>query len=165
MGVTRKIGMSWTAWIGAGLLTTSVIASAQDPKIATAQDVIVARKALMTTLSDSFDQIEAAVAAGKLNLDEGKDRADAISVMFMVFPHLFPTASNQWKAGADLDPATDTFASPDVWSKYEDFYKRAGAASKAAYTMSRAEKDDDFKAAAKELRADCNACHDVYLKQ
>jgi cytochrome c556 len=120
---------------------------------------------MMTMLSDYFDRIEAALAADKLDVATGKDQADTISVMLMAFPHLFATNTNLWKPGADLDPATDTFASPDVWSKFADFYQRTAAASKFAYDMSRAENDNDFKAAAMELRAACNACHAAYLKQ
>jgi hypothetical protein len=39
--------------------------------------------------------------------------ADTISIMLMSFPHMFPAGTNQWKPGADRDPATDTYASPD----------------------------------------------------
>ena len=105
-----------------------------------------------------------AVAANKLDLDTGKDQADTISVMFMAFPHLFAPNSDLWKPGAD-DPVTDTFASPDVWSKFADFYQRAAAASKFAYTMSRAENMKEFEGAAKDLREACNACHALYMKQ
>jgi len=31
--------------------------------------------------------------------------------------------------------------------------------------MSRAENEAEFKAAAQDLRAACNACHSVYMKQ
>ena len=84
------------------------------------------------------------------------------SVMLMAFPHLFPPSSNQWKPNADLDPGTDTFASPDVWSKFPDFYQRAAGASKTAYDMSRADKIDDFKTHARELRIICDTCHALY---
>jgi hypothetical protein len=56
--------------------------------------------------------------------------ADTISVMIMMFPHLFPPASNQWKPGVEIDPIIGTFASPDVWTKFADFYERASDASK-----------------------------------
>ena len=84
--------------------------------------------------------------------------------MFMAFPHLFPPSSNQWKPGADRDPGTDTFASPDAWTKFSDFYQRATAASKIAYDMSRAEKVDALKTHARALRTACDACHALYLK-
>ena len=148
-----------------GLLATSFMAMAQDQSAATAKDVIFARKTLMSTLSDNFDQIEAMIATGKLDIPDAHEHADTISVMLMAYPHLFPPSSNQWKPNADLDPVTDTFASPDVWSKFSDFYQRAAAASKTAYDMSRADKADDLKARAKELRVACNACHAAYLKQ
>jgi cytochrome c556 len=67
-------------------------------------------------------------------------------------------------AGADRDPATDTFASPDVWSNFADFYQRAQAASKIAFEASRAKRPDDFKALIVQLRAACNGCHATYMK-
>jgi len=153
------------AALAAGLLATSYVAMAQDQSVATPKDVIFARKTLMSTVSDNFDQIEAMIATNKLDIADAHEHADTISVMLMAYPHLFPPSSNQWKPNADLDPGTDTFASPDVWSKFPDFYKRAAAASKTAYDMSRADKADELKAHAKELRVMCNACHELYLKQ
>ena len=38
------------------------------------------------------------------------------------------------------------------------------AASKTAYDMSRADQVEELKTRAKELRVDCNACHELYLK-
>jgi cytochrome c556 len=140
------------------------MASAQDQSAATAKDVIFARKTLMSSISDNMDQIETMISTGKIDLADAHEHADTISVMFMAFPHLFPPGSNQWKPNADLDPATDTFTSPDAWSKFSDFYKRAAAASKTAFDMSRADKVDELKARAKELRVACNTCHDLYLK-
>jgi cytochrome c556 len=59
---------------------------------------------------------------------------------------------------------TGTFASPDVWTKFADFYRRATAASKTAYDMSRADQPDDLKTRTAELRTTCNGCHAAYLK-
>src|SRR5262249_45609939 len=54
--------------------------------------------------------------------------------------------TNQWVAGADRDPATDTYASPEVWARFPDFYRLADAASKIAFAASRATRGDEFKA-------------------
>ena len=151
--------------LAAGLLATSFVAMAQDQSAATVKDVIFARKTVMSTISDNFDQIETMISTNKIDLADAHEHADTISVLFMAYPHLFPPASNQWKPNVpDRDPATDTFASPDVWSKFSDFYKRASGASKTAFDMSRADKVDELKTGAKELRATCNACHAAYLK-
>jgi cytochrome c556 len=151
----------------AGLVGAALVAAAQaqDQSAATTKDVIFARKTVMSTLSDSMDKIETMIESGKINLAEGQDDANTISVMLMAFPHLFPPASNQWKPNSDLDPGTDTFASPDVWTKYSDFYQRASAASKAAYDAHGADNVNQFKAAIVQLRADCNSCHALFLKQ
>jgi len=152
------------AALAGGLLATSFVAMAQDQSAATAKDAIFARKTMMSSLSDNMDQIESMISTGKIDLADAHDHADTISVMLMAFPHLFPPSTNQWKPNVDRDPGTDTYASPDVWSKFPDFYQRAASASKTAYDMSRADKVDELKTRAKELRVDCNACHELYLK-
>jgi cytochrome c556 len=157
-------GLIGTTCLAASLLGTSWLALAQDQSAAKVEDVIMARKTAMDTLSDRFDQIEMMVSTNKINIQAGQELADTISVLLMAFPHLFPPASNQWKPGVEIDPVTGTYASPDVWTKFADFYKRASDASKAAYDISRADKVDDFKKQAQTLRADCNACHAAYLK-
>jgi cytochrome c556 len=148
--------------VGAGFI---VAAQAQGQSAATTKDVIFARKTVMSSLSDTMDKIETMVETGKIDLAEGQDEANTISVMLMAFPHLFPPASNQWKPNSDLDPAADTFASPDVWTNYSEFYQRASAASKTAYDAHGASNANEFKAAIAELRADCNSCHERFLKQ
>jgi cytochrome c556 len=148
----------------AAMLGTGWMAAAQDQSAAKVEDVIVARKTMMDTLSDNMDQIEQMISTNKIDLNDAHEHADTISVMLMAFPHVFPPASNQWKPGTDIDPVTGTYASPDLWTKFSDFYKRAGDASKTAYDMSRADKPDELKSRTKELRAACDGCHAAYLK-
>lgn len=148
----------------AAMLAPSFMAVAQDQSAAKVEDVIMARKTLMDTLSDNMDQIEQMISTNKIDLADAHEHADTISVMLMAFPHLFPPASNQWKPGVEIDPVTGTYASPDLWTKFADFYKRAGDASKTAYDMSRAEKADELKAKTAVLRSACNDCHAAYLK-
>ena len=150
--------------LAVALMSAGLTASAQDQSAATPGDAIVARKTMMDTLSDHMDQIEAMISTNKIDLKQANDHADTISVMLMAFPHLFPASTNQWKPGVDVDPVTGTFAAPDIWAKFSDFYKRATDASKTAYDMSRAEKDDELKAKTAQLRIACNGCHAAYLK-
>ncbi len=154
-----------SAGLVAGLLATSLMAMAQDQSAATVKDVISARKTMMDSISDNMDQIEGMISTGKLDIADAQEHADTMSVMLMAFPHLFPPGSNQWKANnPDPDPVSDTFASPDVWSKFSDFYQRAAAASKTAFDISHADKADDLKSRTAQLRLACNGCHAVYLK-
>jgi cytochrome c556 len=152
------------AGFAAALLATSLVAVAQDQSAAKVEDAIFARKTMMSSLSDNMDQIEMMISTGKIDLDDAHEHADTISVMLMAFPHLFPPATNQWKPGVEIDPVTGTFASPDVWSKFSDFYRRAADASKTAFDMSRADKPDELKAKTANLRTACNGCHAAYLK-
>jgi cytochrome c556 len=101
---------------------------------------------------------------GKLELNDAQEHAETISTMLMAFPHMFPPATNQWKQGAERDPATDTFAAPDVWTNFTDFYARAMAASKVAWAASRAKRAVDFRPLIVQLREQCNACHAINMK-
>jgi cytochrome c556 len=150
--------------LAVALLGTDLVASAQDQSAATAEDAILARKTLMDTLSDNMDQIEGMISTNQIDIADAHEHADVISAMLMAFPHLFPPSTNQWKPGVDPDPVTGTFASPDVWSKFSDFYQRANAASKTAFEITHAEKPDELKARTAQLRTACNGCHAQYLK-
>jgi cytochrome c556 len=147
---------------GAGLAAP---ASGQDQSAATPLATIFARKTLMDTISEKMDALEAASASDrKIELGEAHEFADVISVLLMAFPHMFPAGTNQWKPNVDKDPAFDTYAAPELWTRFADFYKRAGDASKIAYTASRAAGETEFKAAVVALRGACDGCHAAYQK-
>ena len=146
-------------------LVLSGVALSQDQSIAVPSGVIFARKVLMDAIGNNMDQLEGIVEASKVELAEGKDHADTISVMLMSFPHLFPPGTNLWKPNVERDPGRDTFAAPEVWTNYADFYKRADAASKIAYNASRSEDEEGLKKYAAELRKACDSCHAIYMKK
>jgi cytochrome c556 len=151
------------AGLVAAVVATSFAAIAQDQRaVATTEDVIFARKTLMDFMCDKMADIERMIAMGHIELDGARGNADAISVMFMAFPHLFPAGSNQWNPTADPDPVADTYASPELWNRFSDFYRLAAAAAQSAHNMSRADKIDDFKTHARELRIICDTCHALY---
>jgi cytochrome c556 len=158
----RRAAMRCTL-LAAGMLALSSVASSQDQSAATPKDTIFVRKILMDSIHRNMTELEAIASSGK-DLDEGKEHADIVSVMLMVFPHLFPPTTNQWKADGKPDPGTDTFAAPEVWTNFADFYGRSGAASRIAYKASRTERVEDFKTLVGELRVACDSCHKVYLK-
>jgi cytochrome c556 len=138
------------------------VARSQD---APPKDTIFARKILMDLINNNMDELEGMIASGKeIDLKEGREHADTISVMLMAFPHLFPPATNQWKPDGARDPGTDTFASPTVWTAYADFYAKATLASKTAYRASRAKTEAEFKGFVAELRTACDGCHAAYQK-
>ncbi|MEA2906860.1 MAG: hypothetical protein QOI12_4247 [Alphaproteobacteria bacterium] len=152
------------ALLAAGALGLGPAALGQDQSADTTKDLIFARKVLMDSISDNMDELEAIAGAAKVDLDHGRSHADIVSVMLMAFPHLFAPNSNQWKPNVELDAGTDTFAAPEIWTQYADFYKRSADASKLAYDVSRAQKAEDFKGSVAKLRIACDSCHGLYLK-
>jgi len=164
--------MSWrtgfraaAAALAIGVLIGAPFALGQEPSGPPPKDTIFARKILMGAIDMNMDAIETMLAPnGKFDAAEAQEHADTISIMLMSFPHMFPAATNQWKAGADRDPATDTYASPDLWANFADFYRRAATASKLAQDASTAKRLDEFKRLIGELRTACNGCHERYMK-
>jgi cytochrome c556 len=151
--------------VAATLFASGFAALGQDGGLPPPKDTIFARKILMGAIDMNMDEIETMLAPeGKLVLSDAQEHAETISTMLMAFPHMFPLPTNQWKPGVDRDPATDTFASPDVWTNFAEFYQRAAAASKLAFDASRAKRAADFKPLIAQLRAACNGCHAVYMK-
>jgi cytochrome c556 len=143
----------------------SPLASGQDQSAAIVKDAIFARKILMNAIGTNMDELETMTSSDKpINLTEGHEHADNISVMLMAFPHLFAPATNQWKPNVERDPGRDTYASPDLFTHYADFYARAASASKTAFRASRAEKESEFRNYVAELRVACDSCHGLYLK-
>jgi cytochrome c556 len=140
-------------------------ASSQDQSAATAKDVIVARKTLMNSVMEKMDRIGDMISQRKIDVYTARQHADDISVMLMALPHLFPPESNQWKEDVQLDPAADTIASPDIWSDFADFYRRAGIAANTAYELSRTDSEDDVKRLYRALGVACDTCHSLYLKE
>jgi cytochrome c556 len=165
--------MCWLARVSRAVAAAAVVASAvvmfadvaRAQELPAAKDTIFARKILMGAIDMNMDEIETMLAPeGKLDLAEGQEHSETISTMLMAFPHMFPPATNQWKAGAARDPATDTFASPELWASFADFYARASDASKIAWSASRAKRPADFRALIVQLRERCNGCHALNLK-
>jgi cytochrome c556 len=151
--------------LAAGFLAASPPAGAQDQSAATAQDAIAARKTLMDFMCDRMTEIETMVGGGKVDLEIVHQYADAMSAMFMGFPHLFPPSSNLWKHDPNADPVSETLASPDVWTGFADFYKQAQESAKLAGELARAGTNEDARDRARELRIACDSCHALYLEE
>jgi cytochrome c556 len=164
---SRAVAIGWllASCFAAGCLVTSLVAAAQDGGASTAQDVIVARKVMMSTVEDCVNRIGAMISAGAIDLEAARAEANTVAVMLATLPHLFPTSSNQWTENATPDPVTGTMASPDIWANYPEFYQLAATAAKTASDLSRAENIDEVKRLHRALGTECDLCHSLYLKE
>jgi cytochrome c556 len=148
----------------AALLLASSTAAEDNPPLIP-RDEIFARKILMDSIDEHLDAIDWMLSAGgTIDLARASEHADTISVMLMAFPHLFPPATNQWQPNAKRDPARDTFAAPELWTNFADFYRQAAAASRLAFAASRSKRRDDFETQVEALRSACATCHARYMK-
>jgi len=159
----RGIAAAFGCALVAGCLAAGPVL-AQDQAAAT-QDVITARKTLMDFMCDRMTEIETMVGSGKIDLAIVHQYADAMSPMLLAFPHLFPPSSNLWRKNPNPDPVTDTFASPDVWTGFADFYQQAQESAKLARELARTGSSEDARDRARELRIACDACHALYLEE
>ena len=163
----RLSGVTVGAVVALTMAMVMAPASAEEQPAAqpAAKATIFARKILMGAIDMNMDEIETMLAPeGKLLLSDAEEHAEVISTLLMAFPHLFPPSTNQWKEGAERDPATDTFANPAIWSNFSDFYARAAEASKIAWSASRAKRGAEFRPLIAQLREHCNACHALNMK-
>lgn len=157
--------------LGGGVLLAALVGAAagmarsEDKTPSRIMDEIFARKILMGTIDRHMDAIDWMRASSKsFKLAEAVRRVDAISVMLMSFRHLFSPETNQWQADRKRNPARDTFASPRLWTNFDDFYRLAGEASRIAFAASRARGRAEFERQFERLRATCDACHAAYVK-
>ena len=149
----------------AAALVAGSAALSQDQSAVTPKDTIFARKILMDSINNNMDELETMVgSSGGINLAEGREHAETISVMLLAFPHLFPAPTNQWKPNVERNPGTDTYAAPAIWENFADFYQKAGAASKVAYKAARVKQQDEFRSSVAALRNACDSCHAIYQK-
>ena len=162
--MTMRIQVVHSVLLLVAAIALSSVGASQDQSAATPKDTIFARKILMDSIGRNMDELEGMTTSGKVDLAEGKNHADIVSVMLQTFPHLFPLSTNQWKPTVPRDPGRDTFAAPEVWTNFPDFYSRSNAASRIAYKASRTESVDEFKSLIGELRVACDSCHGIYLK-
>jgi len=148
---------------------TALVVSIALPLVSYAQDttsdVIAARKLLMDSIMNNMDKIQEMISEQRIDPSVSRECADNIASMLAAFPHLFPPSSNQWKEDVDLDPVRDTFASPDVWTDFADFSRRATAAANTALELRRADNEDDVKRFYRALGIACDTCHALYMKE
>ena len=136
LGLRRAVALAIGVFIG------SAFALGQEASGPPAKDTIFARKILMGAIDMKMEEIETMLAPnGKFDAAEAQEHADTIR-----------------------DPATDTFASPELWANFADFYQRASTASNLAQQASTTKRMDEFRKLIGQLRTACNGCHEKYMK-
>ena len=125
-----------------------------------ADDVIMARQAVMDGLEDEMMTIEVAPAGKEPSLIDLKASAFRINTLLMAFPHLFPP---QTKPAAPADATPSTAADPKIWENFDDFYAKVQESAAAAFEAGQADNIGAFREQATKLRAGCDGCHAQYM--
>jgi cytochrome c556 len=124
-----------------------------------ADDVVMARQLLMDGVDENMMAIDLYGAGTDAPLADLKARADRISTLLSIFPHLFPP---QTKPSDKL--STPTTATPAIWENFDAFYGMAQTAAMTAFDASKADTTPaKFKELGTQLRAGCDGCHAKYM--
>jgi cytochrome c556 len=148
-----------SAFVMAGL--PRAIGADADPSntgAAHTDDLVMARQLLMDSNETAMMPIDRAASGENVDLAVLKNAAYTIYTALSVAPHLFPSSTKP-VIGPDGSPTPSTAASPAIWDDFEGFYTQFMNSANLAYDMSQATDLASFRASAKMLRADCDACH------
>jgi cytochrome c556 len=124
-------------------------------------EVIGARQALMIAIEELMRPIDTYTVDGAEDAATLTAAAETIAAMLLAVPHLFPPPTNLYDPEAEM-PAT--LALPKIWEQFPTFYAMAAAASTTASTMAEATNAEQLRTASLNLRASCDACHELYLR-
>jgi len=125
-------------------------------------EVIEARRGLMDELERLIKPIDLFTVGEPADAAELQSAALTISRMLLAVPHLFPPTTNLYDPSVLESP---TNALPAVWLDFGTFFELAEAAEAAASEMASATGEEPLRIAGRSLRASCDACHALYLKE
>jgi cytochrome c556 len=125
------------------------------------QDVIDARRAIMTAVEDLMRPIDGYTADGEGDPTALTASAQKIAAMLLAFPHLFPPTTNLYNPAVESPP---TLALPKLWEEFPAFYAMALAASTTATAMAATTGAEPLREASRSLRASCDSCHALSMR-
>jgi cytochrome c556 len=165
--IDRPVSKAGAAGLATLLLgvTIALTAGAQTPSPppappapSPAQQAIDARQAVYKLIGQSFGPLGRS-ASGQVPFDpsDAVKRADRLAFLATFLPDEFP----------DISQTGNTKARPEIWTDQADFAKRQkdliDHTAKLAQVLHQDDSNSDaFKAAVKDVGADCKGCHDNY---
>lgn len=164
----KRLSMAWLVFLAAAVV--SVPGSAQDGApsegpgwtgTSNPLDVISARQALMLAIESRMLPIDTSTVEDDVDPAVIAESADTIAAMLLAAPHLFPPTTNVYDPDAE-EP--ETLALPAIWESFPTFYTMAMNAADTATRMAATKDADALRTAAVSLRAECDACHALYLR-
>lgn len=137
----------------AAILSVSGAALAVDAQAAHEQ-----REAFYKDLGKNFKGLNEALKSDNPSIDEIKKFAAVIDGKAGKIPALFP-------AGTGSDSGVKTGAKPEIWQKWDEFQKDAGAFDGAAQALNAAAQSGDVatvRKAAASVGEACKTCHESF---
>jgi cytochrome c556 len=125
------------------------------------EEIIEARRVLMIQIEQLMRPIDEFAASGTGDLPELRSAAATIEAMMLAFPHLFPPTTNLFDATVREPP---TYTLPRLWDEFGAFQALVVRAEEAAGAMMASDDPELVRAAARALRASCDACHALFTR-
>ena len=141
--------------------TTSPDEAAGWTGITEPEEVIEARRVVMLGLERQMGVIDRYSLGEPADPEELRAAAATMEPLLLAFPHLFPPTTNL------LDPTqleSPTIALPAIWENFANFQSLNAAAEAAAVTLAETDGAEPLRAASRNLRATCEACHALFTR-
>lgn len=138
------------------VISVSEAVGATDPL-----EVIEARRVLMREAERQMKPIDDYTLGTRADAAALKSAAQTIEALLLALPHLFPPDTNRFDSTTREPP---TIALPAVWETFAAFQEMGVAAEAAAAKLMAADGEEPLRAAARTLRASCDACHAAFTK-
>jgi cytochrome c556 len=125
------------------------------------EEVIEARRVLMQEAERQMKAIDQFSIGEPAEPAALKASAVTIEALLLALPHLFPPTTDRY------DPTTlepPTIALPAIWDRFDAFLEMGIEAEAAAAELILADTEPQLRAAARTLRAACDACHVAFTK-
>lgn len=124
-------------------------------------DAVKTRQEFYKDLGKAFKGLNEDLKGGTPSLDELKKYAATIDGKTGKIPALFP-------AGTGADSGVKTGAKPEIWAKWDEFQRDAGAFDGAAHALNAAAQSGDVATVQKATQAvgeACKTCHETFRQK
>ncbi len=124
-------------------------------------EIIEARRVAMLELERQMSVVDRFVLGEPAEPEELRSAAETMESLLLTFPHLFPPTTNLFDP-TQLESPTITL--PELWEDFATFQSLNATAEAAVIALEEADGVEPMRAAGRNLRATCDACHTLFTR-